>query len=216
MHNDNAVQALLFDLGGVVMEIDFNLAFAKWSSQASGSFEELTQSFCMDSAYEQHERGEIDAAEYFSHLRCKLNLDGDNESIAAGWNSLFIGEIKSTLDEIKQARKYLPCYAFTNSNPTHQIYWTAHFPNMIASFDHIFVSSEMGMRKPERRAFDKIAQETGVALSSMLFFDDTLENIEGAQSAGLQAVHVRSPADVTNALITLGVLTAGGESKQLR
>ena len=74
----------------------------------------------------------------------------------------------------------------------------------MASFDRVFVSSEVGIRKPERTAFELIAREIGVAPGSIMFFDDLLENVTGALDAGLLAVHVRSPVDVQVALRRLG------------
>ena len=61
--------------------------------------------------------------------------------------------------------------------------------------------------KPEREAFEHISREIGVAPGKILFFDDTLENVEGARKAGLQAVHVKSPQDVANALRLARVVT---------
>ena len=78
------------------------------------------------------------------------------------------------------------------------------FPALVRSFDRVFASHEIGFRKPERRAFAHIAQATGIPLASMMFFDDLPANVEGAASAGLQAVHVRSPSDVRNALQAIG------------
>lgn len=71
-------------------------------------------------------------------------------------------------------------------------------------FDPMFVSSEIGHRKPDRSAFEFVARSVGVPVESFLFFDDTLANVEGALAAGLDAVHVRGPADVKAALVRLG------------
>jgi putative hydrolase of the HAD superfamily len=64
----------------------------------------------------------------------------------------------------------------------------------------------MGLRKPERAAFEAISEAIGTPLSSVLFFDDTLKNVEAARAAGLPAVHVRSPVDVRQALAEIGLL----------
>jgi putative hydrolase of the HAD superfamily len=61
----------------------------------------------------------------------------------------------------------------------------------------------MGRRKPERAAFEAIASEIGVPLGGIVFFDDTLENVEGARAAGLRAIHARSVADIERALAEL-------------
>lgn len=193
-------------MGGVVIDIDFDLALRSWGEHSRLSIDEMRSRLVMDAAYEQHERGEIDASEYFQHLRTVFELDGSDEDIARGWNSIYVGDIAETVRDILSVRDRLPCYAFTNSNPTHQISWTAAYPEVVAVFDRIFVSSDLGLRKPERAAFDAIAAATGIRSSGMLFFDDTAENIEGARAAGLQAVHVRSPADVRDALIEIGAL----------
>ncbi len=75
-------------------------------------------------------------------------------------------------------------------------------------FDRIFASHEIGLRKPEKRAFEHIATVIGVRVGSILFFDDLLENIEGARAAGLEAVQVRGPADVRDALRREGMIPA--------
>jgi FMN phosphatase YigB (HAD superfamily) len=201
-------QLLLFDLGGVLIDIDFNRVFRAWQPLSRLSFEQIQQRFRFDAAYEQHERGEIGAAQYFDHLASVLSLEPDHARILAGWNAIFIREIGETVEMVRAARARLPCHAFTNTNAVHQACWSELFPSVVDAVDGIFASHEMGCRKPERRAFEHIARATGVPLEAMLFFDDTLQNVEGAAAAGLRAVHVRSPADVRSALEAAGLSTA--------
>jgi len=94
-------------------------------------------------------------------------------------------------------------YAFTNSNPTHHAFWSVRYAEVLESFRRVFVSSEMGLRKPERAAFAAIASAIGIPLERILFFDDTLANVEGARALGMPAVLVRSPAHVADALAAL-------------
>jgi FMN phosphatase YigB (HAD superfamily) len=197
-------QALLFDLGGVLIDIDFQRAFREWQSMSTLSLDEIAKTFKVDAPYERHERGEITASEYFDHLCSTLSLAKDHARIRAGWNSIYIGEIAETMALLRAARKELPCHAFTNTNATHQAAWAARFPAVVNSLDRIFASHEIGYRKPERRAFEHIARELGVPIGSLLFFDDLAENVEGARAAGLQAVHVRTPDDVRRALQAIG------------
>ena len=200
------IQALLFDLGGVVIDIDFNRALAHWQPMSRLSPAELKAAFTFDVPYQRHERGEIGAAEYFAHLAQHLQLDDDPAQIAQGWNSIFINEITETRRMVKAARALLPCYAFTNSNAAHQVAWSARFPAVVRAFGRIFVSSEIGHRKPDRSAFEFVARSIGVPVGSILFFDDTISNVEGALAAGLAAVHVRGPADVKTALQRFGCI----------
>jgi len=198
--SSDSINALLFDLGGVVINIDFERALSHWQHASALSLQEIRQRFSMDLAYEQHERGEIEAADYFAHLRQQLSLTASDEEIAAGWNAIYVGEIDASLNAIESVREQIPCYAFTNSNTTHQEFSTAAYPRVMSAFDHVFVSSELGLRKPEAKAFQAIAAATKLELPGILFFDDTLDNVTGAQQAGLQAVHVQTPEDVSRRL----------------
>lgn len=194
------VQALLFDLGGVLIDVDFNRVLEHWQPVSRLSLQELKAKFALDLPYQQHERGEITAAEYFAYLAVNLQLQNNPARIAEGWNAIFGDEITETIKLVKEARAHIPCYVFSNTNVTHQAVWTARYPSLAQSFECIFVSSEMGCRKPERRAFEYVAQAIGVPLDAILFFDDHPDNVEGARAAGLQAVQVRGPADVKAAL----------------
>ncbi len=189
------IEALLFDLGGVLVDIDFERAFHHWQPLTPLSFAEMKSIFHFDLPYEKHERGEIDAATYFAHLRRELKLEGSDEEIAAGWNAIFIAAIPETLAAIRHISNALPCYAFTNTNATHQAAWSSLFPEVSPLFKSVFSSWQLGLRKPEQSAFAAVVKAIGVAPDSILFFDDTLENVEQAQRAGLQAAHVRSAAD---------------------
>lgn len=198
--------ALLFDLGGVVIDIDFRRAFGIWQSGSGLSLDEIAKAFKFDLQYQRHERGEIPASEYYDHLALMLQMKNDHAHVARGWNSIFVSEIAETTAMIRAVRSRIPCHAFTNTNAAHAITWSGMFPSVVQLFDRIFASHKMGLRKPERAAFDHIAQTLGLAPEAIVFFDDLPENVQGASDAGLQAVHVRSPEDVRNALRSLGYL----------
>ena len=74
----------------------------------------------------------------------------------------------------------------TNSNPTHQQVWERDYASTLSVFRKIFVSSDMGLRKPEAAAFAAISEEIGVPLERILFFDDTKANVDGALAVGIQ------------------------------
>ncbi len=97
----------------------------------------------------------------------------------------------------------MPSYAFSNTNPAHERFWAVEYRETLKPLRKVFVSSTIGLRKPDKAAFDHVAREMGVAPACILFFDDALINVEGARAAGLQAVHVRGPADVPEALARL-------------
>lgn len=111
-----------------------------------------------------------------------------------------MGEVPGIAPILKTLEGRVPLYAFTNSNPTHMRYVFSAYAETLRPFRKVFVSSDLGFRKPERPAFEAISATIGVPLERILFFDDTLVNVEGAQAIGMQAVHVTSVQDVAHAV----------------
>lgn len=193
-------RALLFDLGGVVMALDWERAFARWAADSGETAAVLRSRYRFDAPYERHERGEIDEHEYYASLRASLGIDLSDEAWAAGWGEIFTDEITPTVRLIEVVKDRVPVYAFSNSNDAHHRVWSRKFARALTNFRKVFISSTLGARKPERAAFDAIARDIGAQPGEILFFDDTLENVDGARAAGLQAVHVKGPQDVRDAL----------------
>jgi FMN phosphatase YigB (HAD superfamily) len=196
-------RALLFDLGGVVLDIDFDRVFNTWAARASCDPQTLRRRFKFDDEYERHERGELDASAYFASLRRRLPLRLSDDDFIAGWSDLYVGPVAGMVAVLAGAKERFPLYAFTNSNPTHQAVWATRYAAELSVFRSIFVSSEMGVRKPDPSAFGEIVRRTGYPASAFTFFDDTLENVMGARTAGMHAVHVQSTDDVRVALLKL-------------
>jgi glucose-1-phosphatase len=198
-----SVEALLFDLGGVVIDIDFGRAVASWAAAAGIPVDTLRARFSFDEAYQRHERGEIAADVYFAALRSSLRIGVPDAALVTGWNAIYIDEVPGIREILSAAADRFPLYAFTNSNPTHHAFASVRYADVLKSFRRVFLSCELGRRKPERAAFEAIAAAIGVPLPRILFFDDTPVNVEGARTIGMPAVLVRSPADVSAALAAL-------------
>jgi HAD superfamily hydrolase (TIGR01509 family) len=197
------VEALLFDFGGVTTEIDFGRVVRRWSELAGCDLAPLWKSYVPGETYFKHERGLISDAEFFASLRNEFQIDLTDAQFLDGWNAIFIGVFPQIEAQLKAAAARMPIYAFTNTNRAHEAFWSVAYADMLSHFRRIFVSSTIGLRKPDAEAFHYVAREMGVAPARILFFDDSLANIEGARAAGLQTVHVRSNADVVAALAPL-------------
>ncbi|HET7547969.1 MAG TPA: HAD family phosphatase [Usitatibacter sp.] len=194
------IEALLFDLGGVLIDLDWDAVFAHWAACCGADAARLRSRFSFDEAYQRHERGEITARAYFESLRGSLGIDLSNDDFRAGWERVFAGAIAPTVELLARIDPAMPLYLFSNTNEAHRAAWTHDYAGVLAPFRRVFTSCEMGLRKPDRAAFESIARRIGVAPRRILFFDDTEANVEGARRARLQAVHVRSPEDVARAV----------------
>jgi putative hydrolase of the HAD superfamily len=201
-----AADALLFDLGRVVLDIDFSKTLACWAGHAGCEPAQLVGRFSSrDEVYRRHERGEISDAEFFAALRALLGVELSDAQFLEGWNAIFAGEIPGIAPLLERAAKRLPLYAFSNTNGAHAGHFSAAYSDVLGHFRQIFLSSSIGLRKPDAAAYDHVVKAIGLPAHRIVFFDDLPENIEGARARGLTAVHVTSPGDVAEALAALGI-----------
>ena len=200
-----AADALLFDLGRVVLDIDLDKALSCWAGHAGCEPAQLVGRFVSDDIYQRHERGEIDDAEFFASLRTALGVGLSDAQFLEGWNAVFAGEMPGIAPLLKRAAERLPLYAFSNTNSAHVEHFSQAYAGVLGHFREIFLSSSIGLRKPEAAAYDHVVKAIGVPAPRIVFFDDLAENIEGARARGLTAVHVTSLDDVADALAALGI-----------
>jgi HAD superfamily hydrolase (TIGR01509 family) len=199
-----AADALLFDLGRVVLDIDFNKTLSCWAGHAGCEVAHLAGRFARDEIYQRHETGKISDAEYFATLRTLLGVELSDAQFLEGWNAIFAGEMPGIAPLLKRAAKRLPVYAFSNTNGAHAEHFSQEYAAVLGHFREIFLSSRIGLRKPDAAAYDHVVKAIGAPAERVVFFDDLAENIEGARARGLTAVHVTSPGDVAEALAALG------------
>jgi HAD superfamily hydrolase (TIGR01509 family) len=200
-----SADALLFDLGRVVINIDFNQALACWAGHAGRPAAELSGRFGPDETFRRHETGEASDAEFFAALRKTLGIELSDAQFLEGWNAIFAGEMPDMNALLARAAKRLPLYAFSNTNRPHIEHFSKAYADVLGHFREIFLSSTIGLRKPDAAAYDHVVKAIGVPAERIVFFDDLAENIEGARMRGLTAVHVTSPDDVARALTALGI-----------
>jgi len=200
-----SADALLFDLGRVVLDTDFQRTLACWADHAGCAPAQLVARFSADEAYKRHERGELSDAEFFASLRGSLGIEVSDAQFLEGWNAIFAGAMPEIEPLLARAAERLPLYAFSNTNRAHVAHFSEKYAGLLGHFRKMFLSSTIGLRKPDAEAYDHVIKEIGVPARRIVFFDDLKENIEGARARGLTAVHVTSTRDVAEALDALGI-----------
>ncbi len=197
--------ALLFDLGRVVLDIDFSRATACWAEHAGCKPSDIVARFVRDEAFVDHETGRISDAAYFESLRSSLGVAISDDHFLQGWNAIFAGEMPGIAALLSRAAERMPLYAFSNTNRPHVEYFSIAHADLLGHFRELYLSSTIGLRKPDAAAYDHVVKSIGVPAERIVFFDDLAENVEGARARGLKAVHVTSPRDVAEALTALGI-----------
>jgi len=202
------VDAIVFDFGGVLVDIDFRRAFAGWAAASGTPVDTIAARFAVDEACRAHESGELDDRAYFAHLRGSLGLPRlSDEEMLAGWNAIIGEPIPGIEALVRRLASRLPLYVFSNTNPAHVAHFTPRLRHLLEHFRAMYVSCELGRRKPDAEAFALLSELIDLPPARLAFFDDVEANVAGARRAGLQAHHVILPdqiAAISEALLEEG------------
>ena len=174
--------------------------------QSGVTVETIRSGFSHDQVYEQHERGEIGSIEFYHYVSEHIEMELSFEQFKEGWNETLVAPFPQTIGLLHKLKNRIPLYMLSNSNPMHKQHWEKNFADELAPFNYIFVSSDLGYRKPEVDAYLHVVEVLNISPEKFVFFDDLAGNVEAARAVGMQAVQVRSPADITSFVVSSGLI----------
>ncbi len=188
----------IFDLGNVVINTLFMEAYKTWSEHSGIGIPELMDRFQEDEKVRQFDRSEITENDFFEHLEKMFGISIGFERMQEGWNAIFGPVIEQTYSVILELKKEMKVVALTNTNCSHYSVWKKTYEERFSVFDEIFVSSEIGMRKPEKRIFEHVLSQYNVCADEAVFFDDVEENVGVAKELGIESVLVEKQNSVAD------------------
>lgn len=189
----------IFDLGNVIVDIDFNRVLGAWSDFSRVPLATLKQSFVMSETFHQHERGEISDEEFAERFCHELDLPLSYEQFSHGWQAVFVAirpEVTNIMHKLREQGHRV--VVLSNTNSLHTTFWPEEYPEVKAAADKIYLSQEMGMRKPEARIYQAVLQAEGFTAADAVFFDDNADNIEGANQLGITSILVTGKETIPN------------------
>lgn len=189
----SVITHILFDLGNVVIKINFDKCFHQWAKASGGTASELKKLFIFDEAYKRHEKNEISGMEYYKHVCTILKMSISYDEFLLGWNSIFEESISETVEFIREASGSLNLSVLTNSNLLHREKYLNLYESELKLFKNVFCSSQIKLRKPDAETFLYILNELKISEGQLVFVDDLFENIEGARALGIKSVYFQDP-----------------------
>ncbi|CNI47079.1 phosphatase [Yersinia frederiksenii] len=181
----------IFDLGNVIVDIDFKRVLGVWSKLSSVPLATLSERFTMGEVFQQHERGEISDEDFARQLSDEMGLSLSFEQFAEGWQAVFVAlrpEVIAIMQRLRQEGHRV--VVLSNTNRLHCSHWPQHYPEVAAAADHMYLSQDLGMRKPEARIYQHVLSAENIPAEQAVFFDDVEANIVAARIEGITAIHV--------------------------
>jgi glucose-1-phosphatase len=194
------IKNLIFDLGGVILDLAVPKTLAGFSRLSGLSPEEVTDRFRSSAGFLAFERGEMTENEFRNFVRDLYAIDVPDETLDECWNAMLLSIPQEKLALLKQLKTSHQTFLLSNTNTIHLDFINQTvIPGMsgVKTLDDYFhktyYSHLMGKRKPEPEIFIQVLNENGLSAGETLFLDDNAENIEGARAVGLQTAYVDTP-----------------------
>lgn len=196
MNHSATVTTLIFDFGGVLINLDLPLCIRKLKSIGAHDVEKYLSNFGQSGFFLSWEKGEIGLREFRDNIRAISSGQPTDEEIDAAWMAFLQDIPAEKIDLLKQLRSRYRILMLSNTNPLHieqsaRIAFEAHGTTMNELFDKCYLSYEMGLTKPGREIFELLLNDAGVEAGECLFIDDGQKNIDMANSMGFQTRHVQ-------------------------
>ena len=195
----SGVKNIIFDLGGVLFNIDFAKTESAFKALGVTGFHEMFTQHHANDLFIQLETGALSEQEFYEAFRAASGVSLTDEQIKTAWNALLIDFRIPTLAWLDQIKNKYQIFLFSNTNQIHHDAFHGMYQHQTGrnDFDSYFVkayySQQMGMRKPDLTPFLHILQEQHLVAAETLFIDDTIKNVEAARAAGMLAHHLVWP-----------------------
>lgn len=190
------IEAIIFDLGGVIINIDFNLtlqALEQYTNKKLGEGEYLTK----HPIFYEFETGKISENDFFGQLQSIYHLQASRAELVKAWNALLLDIPESRVELIASLSNKYQTFILSNTNSTHlfeveNILRQQTKANSLNDIVHKpYYSFQMQKAKPEAAIYRQVIEENNLTPQKTLFVDDSLANLEGAKTLGLQTLHIK-------------------------
>jgi glucose-1-phosphatase len=196
------IKNIIFDLGGVFIDIDFKATENAFVSLGVTNFSDFYTQHTASTLFEELETGKVSPTEFYERFRQELGVTISDEEIQAAWNAMLGRFPVERLNWLEEIGFRYNIYLYSNTNAIHydafqQIYRECTGKQ---NFDDYFIkahySHDLGWRKPYPESFNKLVAIENLKPEETLFIDDSYKNIEGAREAGLSAILLLPPKSV--------------------
>lgn len=200
------IHNIIFDLGGVLLNIDYAKTRQAFLDLGFHNFDEHYTQFSQTGIFDRFDKGEISPEAFFSELAGIVGNGAGILQLEHAWNAMLLDFPRENLVLLENLKTEYRIFLFSNTNEPHLEYffqlmqkkYGLETPDIL--FERVYYSCRIGMRKPDPAAFRFILGEDGLKASETLFIDDSPQHVQGAESVGIRAYYLKKGEKITNLL----------------
>jgi len=202
---EKSIEAIVFDLGGVIINIDYGATIRAFQALGIKDFDTLFSQSLQAKLFNDLETGKISPQKFINDLLEQLPPQTSPNDVVSAWNAMILDIPTDRIEFLQELKRKYKIYLLSNTNQIHidKVYRTWKKASPIKPeelFDKIYLSHELGMRKPNRDIFEHVCNDQSLNPELTLFIDDSIQHIQGAEQIGLRAIHLTGGQTIQSVL----------------
>lgn len=196
MQIESSIKNLIFDLGGVILNIDYSLCEKAFGEFGVRDFKHIYSQKKQIGLFDDFETGKISSVEFRARFMQLISQNIPDNQFDKAWNAMLIDLPEQRIHLLEKLKKKYRTFLLSNTNEIH-IQWLSDYLNRNFGFkdlNHIFekvyLSYKVGMRKPEFQIFNLVLAENNILKEETLFIDDSIQHIEAASKLGIKTLFI--------------------------
>jgi len=196
------IKNIIFDLGGIFLEIHYQKTKDAFTNLGIEDFDAFFTQHHANHLFEDLETGKISEPEFYERFRQDGKVNFTDAEIKEAWNAMLGNFPLERIEWLKTIKTKYNVFLFSNTNQIHYDAFMSIYESNTgkADFNDHFIkayySQYLGLRKPYADSFLAILEEQNLLAEETLFIDDTIKNIEAADTLGIQTIHLVAPKTV--------------------
>lgn len=191
---------IIFDLGGVLLNIDYNKTACAFTELGVTDFRKMYQQYTADELFESLETGHTSVESFYDFMAKKGLKPLKPTQVQDSWNAMLLDFRVESFKFLETLKKKYDLYLLSNTNAVHKAAFDKIFtaqtglPSMDTYFKKAYYSHMIGLRKPNINIYEFVLKDAGMVAEQTLFIDDSINNIEAAAKIGIKT-HLLLPGE---------------------
>ncbi|HNW97486.1 MAG TPA: HAD family phosphatase [Bacteroidales bacterium] len=188
------IKNLIFDLGGVILNIDFSKSIEEFRKLGITNIDELFSRYSQSKLFDMFEKGNISEKEFIANLKKTIEKPVTNNQIYNAWNAMLLDFPMDRIELLKELNKKYRIFLLSNTNVIHNSVYNEllnkkyGINDLTMLFEEAYYSFKLHMRKPDKEIFEYVLKGSKLNEEETVFIDDSPVNIKTAEKLGMKVV----------------------------
>jgi putative hydrolase of the HAD superfamily len=203
-----SIKNIIFDLGGVILNIDYDLTKQAFEKFGVKDFDKIYSQSAQQKLFDDFETGKISASFFRRELKKIIPQKISDEEFDQAWNAMLLNLPAERIKLLEKLKMKYRLFLLSNTNEIHfkafsnYLQKTFGFKSMKHIFEKEYPSYKIGMRKPDKKVFELVLRENNLCPKETLFIDDSIQHIEGAKKMGIKTLFIEKGFNICSLSIT--------------